>query len=541
MDTITESISRHETPFSALSASDMPDLVHLVHLVHLDLWLRDADLVQPLLEYPEGRERDEFIRRALRIGILALRQAQARIDTDSVRREGEYFIGQLGNHLHTFQDGIGSLLTTTLKDYLDPRDGRFVERVERLVRDGGDLESVMRSQTEVAKTTLQNSLEIYLGADSPIARLLTPNESNTLLTALHGTVNDLVANHLSRVLHEFSLDNREGVLVRLIEEVNARNGRLSGDLQSTVQTMAQEFSLDKADSVLNKLIQRMESTQQQVKAEFTLDNKESALSRVRAELAEIATTHRADSASFQQEVLTTLAAMQVRKAERQTGVQHGKDFEAAAYALIETTCVNAGDIVELVANHTGRIRNQRVGDAVITLGPDMTAAGVKIVCEMKEDSSYRLPKIIEEIRQARENRNAQVGLFIWSRRTAPVGLMPLARYGVDVVVLWDAEDETTDVYLQAGLMVAKAIAMSAHSPKPEIEADFVELDKAILEVQRQAGYLDEIATSSGTIKSGAEKILNRVATMRKALDRQVEILKEQVTQLRSVLGDSQPG
>ncbi len=29
--------------------------------------------------------------------------------------------------------------------------------------------------------------------------------------------------------------------------------------------------------------------------------------------------------------------------------------------------------------------------------------------------------------------------------------------------------------------------------------------------------------------------------MRKALNRQVEILKEQVTQLRSVLGDAQPG
>ncbi len=501
MDTITESISRHETPFSALSASDMPDLVHL------DLWLRDADLVQPLLEYPEGRERDEFIRRALRIGILALRQAQARIDTDSVRREGEYFIGQLGNHLHTFQDGIGSLLTTTLKDYLDPRDGRFVERVERLVRDGGDLESVMRSQTEVAKATLQNSLEIYLGADSPIARLLTPNESNTLLTALHGTVNDLVANHLSRVLHEFSLDNREGVLVRLIDEVNARNGQLTGNVQSTVQTMAQEFSLDKADSVLNKLIRQMESTQQQVKAEFTLDNKESALSRVRAELAEITNAHRADSTNFQQQILATLAAMQARKDERRTGVQHGKDFEAAAYALIETTCVNAGDIVELVASHTGRIRNSKVGDAVITLGPDAAAAGIRIVCEMKEDSSYRLPKIIEEIRQARENRNAQVGLFIWSRRTAPAGLMPLTRYGMDVVVLWDAEDETTDVYLQAGLMVAKAIAMSARRPNPEIEADFVALDKAILEVQRQAGYLDEIETSSGTIKNSAEKIL----------------------------------
>ena len=138
MDTMIEAIE--SAPFDQpeltfTSASDRFDHIHL------DLWLRDADLVQPLLEYPEGRERDEFVRRALRIGILALQQAQARIDTDSVRREGEHFISQLGSHLNTFQDRIGNLLTTTLKDYLDPRDGRFAERVERLVRDGGDLES----------------------------------------------------------------------------------------------------------------------------------------------------------------------------------------------------------------------------------------------------------------------------------------------------------------------------------------------------------------------------------------------------------------
>ena len=96
MDTMIEALE--SAPFDQpeltfTSASDRFDPIHL------DLWLRDADLVQPLLEYPEGRERDEFVRRALRIGILALQQAQARIDTDSVRREGEHFISQLGNHL----------------------------------------------------------------------------------------------------------------------------------------------------------------------------------------------------------------------------------------------------------------------------------------------------------------------------------------------------------------------------------------------------------------------------------------------------------
>lgn len=535
MDTTIEieSAPFEQPELTATPASDQPDHIHL------DLWLWDADLVQPLSELPTKRERDEFIRRALRIGILALQQAQARIDADGVRREGENLMLQLSNRLTTFQNQLDNVLTTTLKSYLDPRDGRFVERVERLIRDGGDLAKVMQSQTEAARVTLQNSLEAYLGANSTIARLLTPDQSNALLAALQTTVNNLVASHLAGVMREFSLDNRDGALVRLVDELTSRNGQLAGDLRSTVQTVAQEFSLGKADSALNQLIQRVESAQQRITAEFTLDDKESALSRLRAELTEIINTHKADSANFQQQVLATLATLNARKEERQAGVGHGKDFEQAAYARIETASQQTGDIAEHVADQTGRIRNSKVGDAVITLGPDAAAAGVRIVCEMKEDCSYRVAKAVEEIRQARENRNAEVGLFIWSRRTAPVGQAPLARYGTDVIVLWDAEDETTDIYLQAGLMVAKAIALNARSPKPEIEADFVALDKAILEVQRQAGYLDEIATSSNTIRNGADKILDRVEKMRKTLERQVGILNAQVEQLKSILGSPQ--
>lgn len=171
----------------------------------------------------------------------------------------------------------------------------------------------------------------------------------------------------------------------------------------------------------------MESAQQRITAEFTLDDKESVLSRLRAELTEIINTHKADGANFQQQVLATLATLNARKEERQAGVGHGKDFEQAAYARIEPASQQAGDIAEHEADQTGRIRNSKVGDAVITLGPDAAAAGVRIVCEMKEDGSYRVAKAIEEIRQARENRNAEVGLFIWSRRTAPVGQAPLAR------------------------------------------------------------------------------------------------------------------
>jgi hypothetical protein len=62
---------------------------------------------------------------------------------------------------------------------------------------------------------------------------------------------------------------------------------------------------------------------------------------------------------------------------------------------------------------------------------------------------------------ARKNRGAAVGLFIFSSRTAPQGLEPLARYGNDVVIVWDAEKPATDVVLIAGLEVTRALCARA--------------------------------------------------------------------------------
>jgi hypothetical protein len=107
--------------------------------IHVDLWLRDRDVVTAINAHPEGRRRIDYIRTAIRIGVLALQQAQGRIDTESVRDEGDRLIAALETRLAQYQDQLRSVLGGTLKDYFDPNDGRFTERVERLIKQDGDL------------------------------------------------------------------------------------------------------------------------------------------------------------------------------------------------------------------------------------------------------------------------------------------------------------------------------------------------------------------------------------------------------------------
>src|SRR5438128_353507 len=96
----------------------------------LELILRvtDPDLLEELGRYPEGRSRQDFALAALRIGALALRHAQGRIDADLIRNEGERLVHELAHSLGEHQRAVAEQLNGTLREYFDPGSGRLNER-----------------------------------------------------------------------------------------------------------------------------------------------------------------------------------------------------------------------------------------------------------------------------------------------------------------------------------------------------------------------------------------------------------------------------
>ncbi len=191
------------------------------------------------------------------------------------------------------------------------------------------------------------------------------------------------------MLSEFSLDNQNGALSRLLHELATHHGRMTGDLKESIATIVSEFSLDKENSALSRLVKRVEATQRQISAEFTLDEEGSALSRMRRDLTASIDTMRKESQEFQQTVIAALQAMKARREESLASTRHGRDFELAVYSFIEDACQKAGDVPEHVGDRAGEIKHCKVGDCVITLGPDCGAAGARIACEMKEDAAAK--------------------------------------------------------------------------------------------------------------------------------------------------------
>ena len=222
-----------------------------------------------------------------------------------------------------------------------------------------------------------------------------------------------------------------------------------------------------------------------------------------------------------------------REAERST--RHGVEFEAAVCDYLAREAQHAGDIVIPTAQTTGLIKNCKVGDCVVELGPDSAAPGAKIVVEAKEETGYTLARARDEIETARKNRGADWGLFVFSKKTVPHGLEPYQRYGNDFVVIWDVADTLTDVFLKAGILSARAMCFRAGRQAANQEVDFEAIDKAIHEIEKRAGNLDEVRKSAETIQSASARILERVRIDREALEKQVSVLRERVDDLKSTI------
>lgn len=500
----------------------------------LNVDLDDPESIAAIVAYPEGRDRSRFVRTALRIGILALNQAQGRIDSEAIKNEGDKLVRDIEDRLANYRRQTEEQLATTLKEYFDPQNGRFNERVERLVRHDGELERLMRQQMEAAERSLADTLTRHIGADSVLMQYLEPGESNRFLNALREHVEHTFASQAETILREFSLDNTQGALSRLVRELKEKHGEAAEGLKERIGEVVQEFSLDNEQSALSRLVRRVESAQKQISDEFSLDAENSALARMKRELTQMIEAQNQAAQQFQTQVVSALDAMRARKAAEAGSTTHGHDFQQAGFEVLQDLATRAGDIAEDTGNTTGLIPRSKVGDAVITLGADNAAAGARIAVEFKEAGNYTLKDTLDEIDTARKNRDAGVGLFIHSRRTAPAGLESLARHGNDIIVVWDSEDETSDAYLKAGFMAAKALTVRARLENPERAADFQEIDKSLAEIQRQVKYLDDIRTWTGTIKSSAEKVIDRVERMQKALDGELETLGQQVEQLKSV-------
>jgi len=257
------------------------------------------------------------------------------------------------------------------------------------------------------------------------------------------------------------------------------------------------------------------------------------LSRLKRELQSTIDGLTKSNADFQAKVLEALAKLQAQRETAAKSTLHGLTFETRLGDLLHTEASRLNDVCETVGATTGAIPHRKTGDFVIALGPDSAAPNARIVWEAKSNKSYDLAGALQELDQARKNRQAQVGVFVFAKDAAPDGTEPFARYGNDIIVVWDPEDSASDLYVKAAYSVARALVIRETHESAEAEAAVAAIERATLAIEKQLEHLGQIKTWADTVKNNGEKISERAGKLQETLKEQVESLNHQVKALKT--------
>jgi hypothetical protein len=205
------------------------------------------------------------------------------------------------------------------------------------------------------------------------------------------------------------------------------------------------------------------------------------------------------------------AAQAARAGERAKSAAKGGDFEDLLEDLLGEIARGANDLLERTGTDAGDAGRSKKGDFVLTLDPDAArGCEVRVVVEAK-DRRVSGREMREELRAAKANRDAAVGLVVFTPAHAPAGIAPFDVRAGDVYAVLDPADPDPAT-LHAAVRLARLLAL-ASVRESEAEVDVAAVAEA-LEAIRQT--LDTVRglkvqlTSIGTTSTNVAAALDKL-------------------------------
>lgn len=342
---------------------------------------------------------------------------------------------------------------------------------------GRGLEEQMNQHFKAETGTVPRQLEEYFGA-----------EHGRLLQIVRDQIGPESA--FGKVLDP---ENSLGLLQRIETAVSAK-------LQETSNKLLQQFSLDQDESALTRLQRLMEAELESVKTE---------------------------NAVFFAQLREHLGMQKGREEEAARGTQKGRDFESTVYDRIAQICRSTGDISENVSCIPGNIARCKTGDYTATLGHDSGAPGKRIVIEAKNKERYTLKDAIEELKQAKENRGASVGIIVFPADCCPAEIGNFRIVEDDILIAVDADNLAGDPYLESAYRIGRAMVIAKKNPEFTNKVNVQHIATLILRIERTCDRFSEIHKKASSIKHNAlavEELADEIRPEIEANLREIEML-----------------
>lgn len=252
-------------------------------------------------------------------------------------------------------------------------------------------------------------------------------------------------------------------------------------------------------------------------AEFSLDQEESAMSRLKTMLDD----------GFQK-INRALGVEEGGAAEAARGHVKGIEFEADLYEAFAEMGRQLGDETELVRGTVGVVARSKQGDYVATLGETAGAPGLKIVVEVKE-SEWKLKDAVAAIDDAKKNREAAIGIFVFAKGSEPAEVGDFRRIGEDFYYTVDKDDLAAAkslLFLESAYKIARALAVAAARREAAGGLDLEAIEQHVRELLGWVDHIGKMATKARTIQESGKFIEDRVNELKNELDRRLnEVLQ----------------
>ncbi len=209
------------------------------------------------------------------------------------------------------------------------------------------------------------------------------------------------------------------------------------------------------------------------------------------------------------------AAARARADERSRSAAKGGDFEDLLEGMLGDLARGSGDLLDRTGNEVGSTLGSKKGDFVLTIDARLTrGADVRVVLEAK-DRVMSQRAMREELREARENRGATVGVAVWTPAHAPSGVAPFAMVGEDVHVVVDP-DAPDGAYLEAAVRLARLLALAQLKDR-EVEVDAAAIGRALAGVREQLEAIRALKSQLTSVSNATKAVWTGLDTLRSGI------------------------
>jgi len=206
------------------------------------------------------------------------------------------------------------------------------------------------------------------------------------------------------------------------------------------------------------------------------------------------------------------AAAAARATERQRSAAKGADFESLLASMLGEIVRGSGDVLDRTGDEAGGVARSKKGDFVLTVSPDQTrGAELRVVIEAKDRTvSGRLMR--DELREAKVNRGAAVGLVIFTPNHAPSGIAPFDVRAGDVYCVVDP-DAPEPANLEGAVRLARLLALACLREDQQ-SLDGAAVGRALEGIREQLEGIRQMKTQLTSIGTTAQVITIALDRMR---------------------------